>query len=60
MHDYPRVEDNELWDIVLDGPFIPSAKVKDAEVTKFVPKTLQQYNEATERRSRKATYLRSS
>ena len=23
MHDYLMAEDSELWDIVLDGPFVP-------------------------------------
>jgi len=41
MNDYLMAEDNELWDIVLDGPFIPTTEVKDGEITKVVPKTRQ-------------------
>ncbi|XP_069149264.1 uncharacterized protein [Solanum lycopersicum] len=31
MHDYLMVEDKKLWDIVLDGPFIPTIEVKEAK-----------------------------
>lgn len=33
-----------MWDIMLDGPFIPTTEVKDREITQFVLKTCQQYN----------------
>ena len=46
MHDYLMVEDSELWDIVLDGPFIPMVEEKDGEKTSLVPKTRQKYDEA--------------
>ncbi|XP_069155721.1 uncharacterized protein [Solanum lycopersicum] len=29
MHDYLMTDDSELWDIVLDGPFIPTSEVKN-------------------------------
>ena len=35
-----------LWDIILDGLFIPSYKVKDGEINWVIPKTRQQYTEA--------------
>ena len=38
MHDYLMAEDNELWDIVLDGPFVPTIEEKDGEKTILVPK----------------------
>ncbi|XP_049406335.1 uncharacterized protein LOC125870004 [Solanum stenotomum] len=31
-------KDSELWDIVLDGPFIPTTEVNDREITKVVQK----------------------
>lgn len=31
----------ELLDIVLDGPFIPTIEVKDGEITRVIPKSLQ-------------------
>nr|XP_010322041.1 uncharacterized protein LOC104647894 [Solanum lycopersicum] len=34
MHDYLMAEDSELWDIVLDGPFIPIMEEKDGEKTR--------------------------
>ena len=47
MHDYLMVEDKKLWDIVLDGPFIPTIEVKYGEITKVVPQTLQQLTKRT-------------
>lgn len=29
MQDYLMAEDIELWDIVVDGPFIPANEMKD-------------------------------
>ncbi|XP_069149659.1 uncharacterized protein [Solanum lycopersicum] len=46
MHDYLMVEDSELWDIVLDGPFIPMMEKKDGEKTSLAPKPRQKYDEA--------------
>lgn len=41
MHDFLMAEDSELCEIVLDGPYIPTVEVKDAEITKDVLKTRQ-------------------
>ncbi|XP_069146579.1 uncharacterized protein [Solanum lycopersicum] len=38
MHNYLMAEDSELWDIILDGPFVPMMEVKDGERTITVPK----------------------
>ncbi|XP_069145882.1 uncharacterized protein [Solanum lycopersicum] len=46
MHDYLMAEDNELWDIVLDGPFVPTIEEKDGEKTILVQKPRQKYEEA--------------
>ena len=46
MHDYLMAEDSELWDIVLDGPFVPTMEEKDGEKTILVPKPRQKYDEA--------------
>lgn len=43
MRDFLMVEDSELWDIILDGPHVPTLEVKDGESTQIVPKTRQQY-----------------
>ncbi|XP_069143303.1 uncharacterized protein [Solanum lycopersicum] len=48
IHDYLMAEDSELWDIVLDGPFIPMMEEKDGEKTNLVPKPRQKYDEACE------------
>ena len=45
MHDFLMAEDSQLWDIVLDGPHVPTKEVKDGEITKVVPKTRQEYTE---------------
>lgn len=39
MHDYINVEDTELWDVILDRPYIPTNEVKDGELTTTVVKT---------------------
>lgn len=39
MHDFLMAEDSELWEIILDGPFVPTNEVKEGEITKIVPKT---------------------
>ncbi|XP_069152827.1 uncharacterized protein [Solanum lycopersicum] len=46
MHDYLMAEDSELWDIVLDGPFVSMMEEKDGEKTITVPKPRQKYDEA--------------
>ena len=43
MHDYLMAEDNELQDIILDGPFVPMMEVKDGEKTITVAKPRQKY-----------------
>ncbi|XP_069146035.1 uncharacterized protein [Solanum lycopersicum] len=53
MHDFLMAEDSELWDIVLDGPFILMSDVKDGEITILIPKTRQQYNEADRKKIEK-------
>ncbi|TMW82844.1 hypothetical protein EJD97_004495 [Solanum chilense] len=53
MHDFFMAEDSELWDIVLDGPFIPMIEEKDGEKTRLVPKPRQKYDEVVGRRSKK-------
>ncbi|WMV14570.1 hypothetical protein MTR67_007955 [Solanum verrucosum] len=45
MHDYINVEDTKLWDVILDGPYIPTKEVKDGELTTIVVKTRKEYNE---------------
>ena len=42
-------EDSELWDIVLDGRFITTFKVRDGEITRVFPKTRHQYSEANKK-----------
>ena len=53
MHDYLMAEDSELWDIVLDGPFVPMMEEKDGEKTITVPKTRQKYNDADRKKIEK-------
>nr|XP_009592669.1 uncharacterized protein LOC104089462 [Nicotiana tomentosiformis]XP_016500906.1 PREDICTED: uncharacterized protein LOC107819318 [Nicotiana tabacum] len=37
-------EDSELWDIICDGPFVPTKTIGDPAVT--VPKTRKEFNDA--------------
>ncbi|XP_069150169.1 uncharacterized protein [Solanum lycopersicum] len=46
-------EDNELWDIVLDGPFILMIEENDGEKTNLVPKPRQKYDEADRKKIEK-------
>ena len=55
MHDFLIAEDSELWDIVLDGPFIPMIEEKDGEKTRLVPKPRQKYDEAHRKKIEKVT-----
>ena len=45
MHDFLMAQHSELWDIVLDGPFIPMIEEKNGEKPRLVPKTRQKYDE---------------
>lgn len=36
-------KDNELWDIVLDGPFILTTEVKEDEINKVMPQAHLKY-----------------
>ncbi|XP_069149941.1 uncharacterized protein [Solanum lycopersicum] len=53
MHDYLMAEDSELWDIILDGPFVPMMEVKDGERTITVPKPMQKYDDADRKKIEK-------
>ena len=54
MNCYLMAMDNKLWDIMLDGLFIPTTKVKDSEITRVVLKTRQQYNEEDKKKIEKS------
>ena len=53
MHDYLMAEDSELWDIILDGPFVLMMEVKDGERTITVPKPRQKYDDADRKKIEK-------
>ncbi|WMV38630.1 hypothetical protein MTR67_032015, partial [Solanum verrucosum] len=44
IHDYIMAKDNELWDLVLDGPYIPTKNVKERDLTQEVPKCRRDYD----------------
>ncbi|XP_069145402.1 uncharacterized protein [Solanum lycopersicum] len=46
-------EDSELWDIVLDGPFVPMMEEKDGDKTITVPNPRQKYDEADRKKIEK-------
>ncbi|XP_070044026.1 uncharacterized protein [Nicotiana tomentosiformis] len=43
MHDFIMAEDSELWDIICDGPLVPTKISGDPAVT--VPKTRKEFND---------------
>ncbi|XP_070049728.1 intracellular protein transport protein USO1-like [Nicotiana tomentosiformis] len=43
MHDFIMVEDSEFWDVICDGPFIPTKTSGDPAVT--IPKTRKEFND---------------
>ena len=45
MHDYISAEDSELWDVILDGPYVPFKEVKDGSLTTFMVKTRKEFTE---------------
>ena len=47
------VEDGELWDVVLGGPFIPMIEDKDGEITRLVPNPRRKYDEADRKKIEK-------
>lgn len=44
MHNFIMAEDSELWDVICDGPYVPTKKVGEPAV--MVPKTRKEYNDA--------------
>jgi len=50
MHDYINAEDTELWDVILDGPYIPTKDVKEGELRKVIPKTIREYDEVDQKK----------
>lgn len=44
MHDFLMAKDSELWDIIIDGPYVPTVKVNEGDTTRWVPKSRQQYS----------------
>jgi len=59
MHDYIMVKDIELWDVVLDGRYIPTKNVKERDLTQEVPKCRREYDE-TYRKKEKSVALKVS
>ena len=45
MHDYISAEDSELWDVILDGPYVSMKEVKYGSLTTFVVKTTKEFTE---------------
>ncbi|XP_009796921.1 uncharacterized protein LOC142170511 [Nicotiana tabacum] len=43
-HDFIMVEDSELWDVICDGPYIPTKNAEDLLLT--MPKTRKEYTDA--------------
>ncbi|XP_070005754.1 uncharacterized protein [Nicotiana sylvestris] len=44
MHDFIMAKDSEIWDVICDGPFIPTKNLGDPLVA--IPKTWKEFNDA--------------
>ncbi|XP_070036224.1 uncharacterized protein [Nicotiana tomentosiformis] len=44
MPDFIMAEDSELWDVIFDGPFVPTKNLGDPAVA--IPKTRKEFNDA--------------
>ncbi|XP_070042946.1 uncharacterized protein [Nicotiana tomentosiformis] len=44
MHDFIMDEDSELWDVICDGPFVPTKNLGDPTIS--IPKTRKEFNDA--------------
>ncbi|XP_075074554.1 uncharacterized protein LOC142162137 [Nicotiana tabacum] len=44
MHDFIMAKDSEIWDVISDGPFIPTKNLGDPLVA--IPKTWKEFNDA--------------
>nr|XP_016459601.1 PREDICTED: uncharacterized protein LOC107783142 [Nicotiana tabacum] len=44
MHDFIMAENSELWDVICDGPFVPTKNLGDPAVA--IPKTRKELNDA--------------
>nr|XP_016515261.1 PREDICTED: uncharacterized protein LOC107831977 [Nicotiana tabacum] len=44
MHDFIMAENSELWDVICDGPFVPSQNLSELGVV--IPKTRKEFNDA--------------
>ncbi|XP_070019978.1 uncharacterized protein [Nicotiana sylvestris] len=44
MHEFIMVEDSELWDVICDGPFVPTKNLGDPAIA--IPKTKKEFNDA--------------
>lgn len=53
MHDYINTQDFELWDIILDGPYVSTKEVNDREPPTTFFKTRKDYNEADRKKIEK-------
>ncbi|XP_070008496.1 intracellular protein transport protein USO1-like [Nicotiana sylvestris] len=43
MHDFIMAKDSKLWDVICDGPYIPTKAVRDLSLT--MPKTRKEYTD---------------
>ncbi|XP_075111727.1 uncharacterized protein LOC142181935 [Nicotiana tabacum] len=43
MHNFNKAEDSDLWDVICDGPFVPTKNLGDPVVA--IPKTMNDYND---------------
>nr|XP_009802548.1 PREDICTED: uncharacterized protein LOC104248056 [Nicotiana sylvestris] len=48
MHDFIMAENSELWDVICDGPFVPTQNLSELGVV--IPKTRKEFND-TDRKS---------
>ena len=53
MHYYINAEDSELWDVILDGPYVLMKEVKDGNLITFVIKTKKDFTKIDRKKYKK-------
>ncbi|XP_070010554.1 uncharacterized protein [Nicotiana sylvestris] len=49
MHDFIMAEESKLWDVICDGPFVPTKIVGDPTAAVTVPTTRKEFNDADQK-----------
>lgn len=53
MHDYINADESELWDVILDIPYVPLKEVQNGIITTFVVKTRKEFTQVDSKKYEK-------